>query len=258
MTVYGQEFYDCQRDASLRSARIIAPILCRLFAPRSVIDFGCGLGCWLQAMRENGVLDVHGVEGAWVQSQHTVLDKRLIETADLACSYRPAKRYDLALCLEVAEHLPETTAATFIGSLCAASDVLVFSAAVPGQGGTDHKNEQWPDYWVARFKTNGYTGYDILRPIVWDLPVEPWYAQNILLFTKEALPANTIALANQMAVRKSPLNLVHPKFFEAVRTPAEPSVRSLMVELSTALSRSIGRRCRKIMGLDGGPPTRAS
>jgi hypothetical protein len=86
------------------------------------------------------------------------------------------------LCLEVAEHLPADSAPTLIDSLVSLGPVILFSAAIPFQGGTHHVNEQWPEYWARHFSPR-----DIMRTVrrrfgVHD--VEWYYAQNILLYVE--------------------------------------------------------------------------
>lgn len=41
------------------------------------------------------------------------------------------RRFDLALSLEVAEHLPKKSAEIFVDTLCKLSDTIIFSAAIP-------------------------------------------------------------------------------------------------------------------------------
>ena len=94
--------------------------------------------------------------------------------------------FDLAISMEVAEHLPERCAEPFVESLTRLADVVLFSAAVPFQGGIGHVNEQWGSYWVALFRNRGYTAVDIIRKRIWnDDQIPYWYRQNTLLFVKD-------------------------------------------------------------------------
>ena len=98
------------------------------------------------------------------------------------------RRFELALCLEVGEHLPERSAPALVESLAAAAPVVLFSAAVPGQGGTSHVNEQWPPYWERLFAEQGMRKYDVIRPLIWcDRSIESWYRQNIYIFSDSDL-----------------------------------------------------------------------
>ena len=121
-------------------------------------------------------------------------------------------KFDLVISLEVAEHLPEETATTFVESLCRHGDIVLFSAAVPGQGGTGHINEQWQSYWARIFKAHGFHAVDILRPKFWNydsLPV--WYRQNMILYVSEGYGG----LDGLLAISKGvPMDIVHPDLWK--------------------------------------------
>jgi len=200
--IYTAEWYDEQEVGAASSAAVVVPLLMELFAPESVIDLGCGRGVWLRELREAGVAHIRGVEGSWMTSG--VVDE--IEHHDLAEPY-VGDSYDMALCLEVAEHLPEEAADTLVGSLVGLSSLVIFSAAIPGSGGTDHINEQWPQYWIEKFAAHGYDVYDCVRPVIWaDERVGWWYAQGMLVFAKHAGPRSLALPAGS-----GPFDLVNPR-----------------------------------------------
>src|SRR5262249_19855369 len=150
---------------------------------RSVLDVGCGTGHFLRAFREAGVSDLTGVDGDYVPRDQLVIDARQFLARDLAAGFDLRRRYDLVVSLEVAEHLPPAAAESFVDSLVRHGSVVLFSAAIPYQGGTAHLNEQWPSYWADRFAQRGYQAYDPIRPAIWrDDAVAWWYRQNILVF----------------------------------------------------------------------------
>ena len=96
------------------------------------------------------------------------------------------RRYDLAISIEVAEHIEPGNAEEFVRLLTGLSDTVLFSAAIPGQGGTGHVNEQWPEYWAALFRASGYGAMDCLRTKIWDDAQIPfWYRQNCLIFAAQ-------------------------------------------------------------------------
>jgi hypothetical protein len=174
-----------------------------IFSPDSVVDIGCGLGSWLSVFAKHGAGDILGVDGDWVDKEMLNIPQEQFHKADLTRPLRLDKRYDLALSLEVAEHLPESAADTFVQSLVDASDHIIFSAAVPFQGGQNHINEQQPSYWITKFASHHYHCYDALRPIIWnDGEIAYWYRQNILIFSKKELP---LPLCGDM------VHLVHPQ-----------------------------------------------
>src|SRR2546423_3721759 len=161
-TSYSDRFFDSIEDGSLSSARVVVPMVMDLFAPGSVIDFGCGRGAWLRVFHDSGVDRIHGIDGPYLDRNRLLIPEECFEPHDLSTSYSRALRYDLAICLEVAEHLPESAAAVIVKSLTRAAPVVLFSAAVPGQPGTNHINAQWPEYWRDLFRGEGFTLVDAI------------------------------------------------------------------------------------------------
>src|SRR6266436_1579865 len=141
---YDNSFFDLQVDGALRSARVVVPLVIELVRPTSVIDIGCGRGAWLKAFAENGVEDLKGIDGDYVDCDKLMVPQRCFSKADLNKGLSIDRRYDLAVCLEVLEHIPDKHSSALIEALTRAAPVVVFSAAIPGQVGTDHVNAQWP------------------------------------------------------------------------------------------------------------------
>ena len=178
---YNPKFYR-ELASAQESAREILPLVLNAIKPASLIDIGCGTAHWLAIAHELGVPEILGVDGAWVKSQLAVPPEKFVEH-DLSTPLKLNRRFDLAISLEVAEHLPASAARIFVHSLCDAADVVVFSAAIPGQGGRRHVNEQWPGFWAELFAERRYDCYDFLRPRIWNNPRVTWhYAQNSLIF----------------------------------------------------------------------------
>lgn len=191
------------------SPKIILPLVLDLINPKSVLDVGCGIGTWLSVAKDSGISDVLGVDGDNVDRGllSMYLFEREFESYDLTNLLELSKKYDLCICLEVAEHLPEYAANTLVKSLKEHSDVILFSAAIPGQGGQNHLNEQWPEYWADKFVQYGYVFLDLIRPLIWNNPyVDYWYKQNIFLVVKRG---HTLA----QKYPSSCLSLVHPELF---------------------------------------------
>jgi len=171
--VYGSSFYVQQRDGSLNSAKAILPLVFALTKPKSVGDFGCGVGTWLAAAKRLGVEHCLGLEGPWVKTQPLAAADLEIRDTDLEQTVSLQERYDLAISLEVAEHLAHERADSFVADLCSASNVVLFSAAIPGQDGYGHQNEQWPSYWAERFIRLGYMPLDVIRAAYCVVPGAP-------------------------------------------------------------------------------------
>ena len=185
-TQYNKQFYSVREKAAVQSAEQVVPIVLEHLKPSCIIDIGCGNGCWLSAFAKQGVNDYMGVDGGAVDSENLLISPEHFSSADLSKeTYTPGRRYDLVVSLEVAEHIPEDKADSFIEMLTGLGDTVLFSAAIPGQGGVGHVNEQWQSYWAAKFKSAGYEALDIVRPLIWENPkVSYWYKQNILVYSK--------------------------------------------------------------------------
>ena len=142
-THYNNAFFDAHVEGSLPLARVVSEVLLKLILPRTVVDVGCGRGAWLKAFEEqvNG-LEVTGIDGDYVDWSKLLIDNERFVTADLSRLVRIDGRYDLALCLEVAEHLPTRSASGLVAALTSCAPLVLFSAAIPGQGGTHHVNER--------------------------------------------------------------------------------------------------------------------
>lgn len=183
---YNKSFYKDQEHGSLVSARHLLPVVFEVFKPGSVVDVGCGVGYWLQVCKELGAKEVLGVEGSYITQELFKMDTKELKTADLKNPLHLEKRYDLAISMEVAEHLPAEFADVFVQNLVNASDVVLFSAAIIAQLGTNHVNEQMPEYWAEKFLKQGYIPIDFVRPKVWnDERIAYWYRQNSIIYLKE-------------------------------------------------------------------------
>jgi hypothetical protein len=180
---------DYDHTANLHTLQGAAAALSTIFgsgAPKSLLDVGCGTGTWLRAGMDLGALDVLGIDGIAVPEEQLHVARTAIELRDLSSPFDLGRRFDVALCLEVAEHLPESCSAGLISSIAAHSDAILFSSACPGQPGQHHVNCQWPSYWQALFNGQGYVCDDSVRWQIWDdRRIEPWYRQNIFWARRE-------------------------------------------------------------------------
>ncbi len=212
-TDYTKDFYDALREGAERSAKEIIPLVLELIQPKSVIDVGCGLGTWLSVFREYGVADVLGVDGDYVDKTRLEIPEQQFLSFDLRNPFETDRQFDLVVSLEVAEHLPSECAETFVNSLTRLGPVILFSAAIPCQGGTNHVNEQWPDYWVKYFKDTGYVVIDPIRRKIWQSKnIEFWYIQNILMFIKQDCLGSNLLLRTELEnTSPSQFSIVHPK-----------------------------------------------
>ena len=188
MSTYDAAFFEYINKGSTSSAATIIPLLKSYFKINSVIDFGCGQGAWLREWKKSGAREVLGLDGDYVNRDALLIDGSELKISNLTNPVDIGKKFDLVQSLEVAEHLPESAADTFIESLVRHGDVVLFSAAAVGQGGHDHLNEQPYEYWRDKFLNHDYILIDWLREAVKDnRAVEPWYRYNSLCFVKREL-----------------------------------------------------------------------
>lgn len=154
--------------------------------PQSLLDVGCGNGTWLKAALEFGIPEVYGVDGVKVSPKELHIDSNFIKIHDLTKPWDLNKKFDVVICLEVAEHLDNSHANSLIASLVKHGATIYFSAACPGQPGQHHVNCQWPEYWQSIFNQHGYSCNDKLRWEIWDISeIEPWYRQNLFVARKD-------------------------------------------------------------------------
>lgn len=191
------------------AASEILPWIIQLFNPSSVLDVGCGTGTWLKVARDLGVKEILGVDGAVESKSLLKIPESMFLEKDLREPLELSGKFDLVMCLEVAEHLPADSASSLINTLCRYGDTILFSAAIPGQGGQNHINEQWPEYWAELFKKNGFNCYDVLRPVFWNNEkVDFWYRQNLMLYSCKEIRGHD----GQSNFRSNAL--VHPELLE--------------------------------------------
>ena len=216
---YDAAFFESLEEGSGRSAAIVADLVVSALDPHSIVDVGCATGLWLAAFRKQGVADTLGVDGPWVDPARFAGPPETFRSHDLTQRVQVERRFDLALCLETAEHLPPERASSLVDDLVALAPLVLFSAAIPGQVGTGHINEQWPSYWRDLFAARNYDCHTALREQLWlRREVEVWYRQNILVFTAPDRTEQVAkALARLAASSAPPLDLVHPDLFARER-----------------------------------------
>lgn len=182
---YQASFFEDHAAGSARSASVVVPLILKLFDVKSVVDVGCGTGTWLREFERHG-LDICGIDGDYVPRNQLAIAPERFEAQDLK-SLKINRRYDLACCLEVGEHLPESNADALVSALVKAAPVVIFSAAIKQQHGENHINEQWQSYWARKFRSNGYFIFDCIRPAIFaDQRIEPHYRQNILVYCESS------------------------------------------------------------------------
>jgi hypothetical protein len=214
----------------------------RIPAFDSAIDLGCGVGTWLSVLQEKGVKEIRGIDGSWIDQNLLVIPRTCFEQADLGKPIKISKKYDLAISLEVAEHLPSNRAEGFIFLLTELSDFVLFSAAIPSQEGTNHINKQWQHYWVNLFDGLDYVAHDFIRPRIWnDSQIPFYYRQNILFFSRRQKSADVQLDSIAPDASLLPLDVVHPDLYIHAYIGVRASFALLRKSLRKYINRKLGK-----------------
>lgn len=239
-TPYDEAFYDEQWRGSLASARVLLGHVAAHLRPASVVDIGCGCGAWLAAWAELGATTLVGIDGPWNVQDRMVHPAIRFRQADLEQPLTGDERFDLAMSIEVVEHLSPAAGEAVVESLTRLADVVVFSAAFSGQGGVNHIHERYHSHWGGLFRARGFRVYDLFRPRVWaDERVMPWHRANVFLYLCDGHPLTRAGLPEIADLAF--MDCIHPWLYERRRVDAM-SLGSHLRALLPSLVRSIRPR----------------
>lgn len=211
MVAYNRQFFKKLKSGSLKSAEAYVPDIISHLKPNSVLDFGCGIGTWLSVFKDAGIEKVYGVDGPYINPKQLLIGHDEFFPTDLSYEMPPVFKVDLAYSMEVAEHLDSNRADCVVEYLTNCSDVVLFGASIPFQGGTNHVNEQWQSYWVEKFQKRGYVALTFFRDLQWyNSNIELWYRQNTLLYVKEG---NSLLSQYHVHDKNILFDIVHPQFY---------------------------------------------
>ena len=243
---YPAEWHQTYGNKTGASAKAIMPPLLSLFETRSLLEVGCGNGHWTQAARDEGIDDYNVVDGPWNEREHLLVENDRFIEADLAKPLALPRRYDMAICLEVAEHVRGESANVLVSSLTQASDIVAFGAAIPLQGGYGHINEQWPSWWRDLFQKEGYRPFDLVRPRHWtDQAIHYWYRQNMFVYVRES-DAEAIARAERAEAEAggalAMFDVVHPEKYIEMASYESIAMKRLLKQLPGWAARRIKRK----------------
>ena len=211
---YNDNFHEVHFQNSINSAKEVIPLFLSYYKPKTVLDVGCGLGTWLNIFEQNQC-EVFGIDGDYIKTKDLVIKPNKFKAYDLNKKFNLEKKFDLVISLEVAEHILPENAKEFVESICVHSDVVLFSAAVPGQEGTLHYNEQYNKYWIDLFTNNNYECVDFLRHEIWNNKnISWWYRQNMLIFIKKSKINNPLYKLIIDKKREEQNSYIHPELLE--------------------------------------------
>ena len=239
---YDTRFYNRLSKQASQSARHLVPIIHQALRPQSVLDVGCGHGSWLKEW-STVVPTVFGVDGRWVHTDKLEIPLANFQTFDLEERFNLNQKFDLVTCLEVAEHITPASKDNLISSLVSHSDTVLFSAAIPEQGGDNHYNEQWPSYWIEAFSKHGYVFMDPFRHMVWNNEdIRYYYRQNLILFCrKEIVSTNDFLRREYELSSRSLVNVIHPASMSADTRSLKKVFPIFVKTLQRAIKNRIGR-----------------
>jgi methyltransferase family protein len=241
--MYDFEWHEAHGSQTNNSANVIVPLLNSIIEIDSVLDVGCGDGRWLACFKASGASSIRGVDGEWTDQDRLLIPRHCFSVQDLSQSFDLGRRFDLAMSLEVAEHVESEHAARFVNNLTNHSDVVLFGAAIPFQGGFRHINERWQSYWLKLFDAQGYQCFDPLRPQVWlrdDVSV--WYRQNMLLYVNRDRQDLISTVGHYVAdknINQMPIDVVHPERYVAIASYAQIAFKPLIRKLPGSITRKL-------------------
>lgn len=253
MTSYDDAFFNYVNDGATRSARRLLPLLLRETPAVSVLDVGCGQGAWLAIWQELGISDITGVDGNYVNVSRLLIPREAFIPHDLRLRFDLGRRFDIVQSLEVAEHLPMSSAASFVESLVRHGDLILFSAAPKGQGGDNHVNEQDYEYWRAHFSSHGYVAIDFLRQhLIGDHDIAPWYRFNTLLYASSAIvPQLSVTLRDHLVPANESVSDLSPLHYRLRKRV----IRALPIWLATRLAKAKERTTVTLGAMTRGEPS---
>lgn len=150
-----EEFKRIQ-DEERPQAERLAKYVISTYEPKYVVDVGCATGLYLKPFYEAGI-NAFGLELEKIPPEITDIPARYIFEINLSQPI-PLVPYcnDLAFCLEVLEHIEAEEALVALDNLTKMARRIIFSAAIPGQGGHGHINCQPKEYWLKAFANRGF------------------------------------------------------------------------------------------------------
>jgi hypothetical protein len=199
------------------------------------------VGGWCKAFKENGVKKVLCIDHPSIQSEDLMVEEIEFYRFDLDKKMPDPQEFDWAISIEFAEHIKKAKSESIVKFLTQSAHVILFSAAIPRQGGLAHINEQRPKFWRELFKAEGFEVIDAIRPqILFDSSIPSYLRQNLYLYVKQD--------CLDSIKKKLGLSLLIPEDFEIVGTQIleKPlGLTEILKELPNAILRVLKNRLLK-------------
>lgn len=236
MTQYPSDWHDKFGKKTQDSANIILSRLSKLWNIESCVEVGCGQGHWSDAALKLGCKKIHAMDGPWNDPDNLIIDKQFYESKAIDRSFVIEGQYDLAICLEVAEHVDSKYCMDLVNQLTRSAKLILFGASIPHQGGFGHINEQWQGWWAEKFLNASFVAFDIIRPAIWtDDRVHYWYKQNAILYVHkdiaDQIDIHQAGFCNNWSNGELVYDLVHPEKYLSFAEHDQISLKMLVRKL---------------------------
>jgi 2-polyprenyl-3-methyl-5-hydroxy-6-metoxy-1,4-benzoquinol methylase len=163
------------------------------YKPNSVIDYGCGIGSYLESAMNKGVEKIKGFDiGGEYVKKYT--NKNVIPFIEYLDCTKPliTDKYDCTISLETGEHIETELSESFVKNITdSTSDkgIILYSAAQPNQNGTGHINCQTKEFWIKIFEKNNFQKEIELTKHISDnwfrLGAPNYICNNLIVFKKK-------------------------------------------------------------------------
>ena len=148
--------------------------------PKRVLDIGCGPGTYVAEFVKQDIPTL-GIDPDPRTSGLNLRAGTLLDTLE--------ETADCVVCLEVLEHIDPTYEQQALTNLVTCvDDILIFTAARPGQGGVGHINCRSRDYWLSQLGAQGLQQDTALeqklRQHMQNGPHMGWFVQNLIVMRR--------------------------------------------------------------------------
>ena len=185
--IYDSDFFNDANERKILSSQKVARIIASYYKFQNILDIGCGMGLYLRELNKMGK-DVLGCDSSKAGIRMAAPEITVFY-ADVTKPLYVNRKFDTALCFEVAEHIKKKYSRQLVKNCTAYSDTVLFTAAPEGQGGVGHINEQPFEFWIHLFEEMGFAyDSDLSEKVKGHMKQEDvveWIADNFMSFSKQ-------------------------------------------------------------------------